>query len=303
MISKQQIESLVNKKNINNPHFVKVLFYFFNCVENLDHRTSLFNVLSDDNNLISDQLLKLKNFKINLLGEIGRYCPLLKDNPCLYEFVELVYGYRAKGIGKGEYLFPFLFQNWKYSSKGDAMVFDSVTGTFLKGEGKNSDGASLKPMLKKNKKTGVKAPNQGTIDRLNASIFANNKPFTKAWVEYCSSLSGDEMFTKTKKYFTTLFPSWDLSSIDNLSTYLSENFQDLDKSSDFYSLMVFDHYKQIEGFDFLFMLDDNMNLVIINDTTDMTLSTLGVRFKPVMARGGDTQAVPDGYVNIFLVKS
>jgi hypothetical protein len=293
IVTKEQVRDLVIKKNINNPHFVDFLSYFFGHYDNSDARVDLFNILNDDNNLISLTEKLNINSRSSLISEIENHCELLSNNICLSEFIRYIYGYRAKGIGKGEYLFPFLFKNWKYSSDGDAMVEDQ--SSIYKGEVKNSDGASLKPILASD------APNRGIIDILNKSIFDNNVPFSNGWSIFCSKVSNNDLLEKFKEYFRNLFPVWDSVVIEDLSLFLVENYTDVDKCDDYYSRIVFKQYKMYENQSFLIMLDDNLNLVIISDPMDSNLQSLGVGFQTKMRRGSDTQAVPDGYVNIRLM--
>lgn len=295
MISKQQIKDLVSKKNINNDHFVQFLSYFFGYYENSDDRIELFNILNDDSNLVDLTKSIGINSRSSLLVDISQNCPSLYNNICLNEFIYYVYGYRAKGIGKGEYLFPFLYKNWKYSSDGDAMVSDDITNSIHKGEVKNSDGASLKPILASD------APDRGTIDKLNKSIFGGNIPFKPEWSKFCSTLSGIDLSNKFAEYFDQLFPVWSKEVKEDLCIFLVQNHLDTQKCDDYYSRTVFGQYKMYENQSFLIMLDDKFNVVIISDPKDPNLASLGVKFTTKMKRGRDTQAVPDGYVNIQLV--
>jgi hypothetical protein len=145
------------------------------------------------------------------------------------------------------------------------------------------------------------APDRGTIDKLNKSIFGGNIPFKPEWSKFCSTLSGTDLSNKFTEYFDQLFPVWSKEVKEDLCIFLVHNHLDTQKCDDYYSRTVFGQYKMYENQSFLIMLDDKFNVVIISDPKDPNLASLGVKFTTKMKRGRDTQAVPDGYVNIQLV--
>ena len=58
-------------------------------------------------------------------------------------------------------------------------------------------------------------------------------------------------------------------------------------------------YQKIDKWDTIIMIDSERKIIVgINDVNN--IESLGLKFTPKLARGGDTQAIADGYVNMSI---
>ena len=89
-----------------------------------------------------------------------------------------------------------------------------------------------------------------------------------------------------------------------MARQLLENIEDLDAYNTILGKNVMKWYRNIDGWTSIVIIDpDTLDIVNVADVEKInTEGEVQLSFRPVMSRGSDTQAVPDGYVNVGIVK-
>lgn len=242
----------------------------------------MLDLLEDSNNLVDPHILD-KNISTNLLDLIPQ---VLLTNVTFKSILAVLLKNKGKGIGVGELLLPLIINDWRFSTEGDGWCLGG------RREIKNN-GASLKPVA-----TGT--TEKGIIDRLNHTWFNGLRPGGKKEHEnhaaYIKTLNENARIKTYASYFGELYPG---RKVATLSEEIAANFADADAFNQILGRHVLDWYQQTDGWQSLIIIDpDTFDLVNIADVSK--IDDLPIRFRAVMARGRDTQAVPDGYVNISL---
>lgn len=250
--------------------------------------SEMFELLTDDNNL-NDGTKFDTNFSGNLQELIVE--PLLK-NKTFSSILSVLLNNKAKGVGVGELILPLLIKGWRFSNESDGLL----NGT--KREIKNN-GASLKPVA-----TGV--TEKGIIDHLNKKYFNGVRPGQKKThaihAKYISSLEESKQIEVYQKYFEELYPG---QEITELAKDLLANIQSVDEYNSILGKTILGWYQKVDGWNSIVIIDpDTMDIVNVSDVNSInTEGGIKLSFRSVMARGNDTQAVPDGYVNVSMTKN
>lgn len=283
-----RIENLLDNRGLeSNLHiavgkfrkfFIAFYLYHFNEYES----EFILKVLEDDDELIKNDLL-FENFRGSLFDYL--LPNKLKDNIKFKEFIKNLLDFTNKGIGIGEMVLPLVIHDYEFSAKYDGKFRGGSYRVQIK-----QNGASLKPIT-----TGL--TDKGLVDRLNKEFFNGNPPgyttFTKFKNHYNNIRDAQDQYYN---YFTKLYPNTDTQTLvqDLVKVYHHpESFNNV------HGKWVLSRYKDIEGWNNLMMIDnDKHNVVNICDIND--IESLNIRFSPKFYRGKDTQALPDGYVNIFM---
>ena len=102
-------------------------------------------------------------------------------------------------------------------------------------------------------------------------------------------------------YYSRLYPGNDTKP---MVRQLLENIEDLDAYNTILGKNVMKWYRNIDGWTSIVIIDpDTLDIVNVADVEKInTEGDVQLSFRPVMSRGSDTQAVPDGYVNVGIVK-
>lgn len=193
-----------------------------------------------------------------------------------------ILNHNGKGVGKGEYFLLLFVKGYKIKTGNSD---GTINGLFI--QVKDALGGSMKPCLDSSRRV---------IDNLNQTYFNESVPFTNDWYNNISTISN--LKNTLIDYFSKLHESWDVSN--DISTMVDELIStngDFEKMKTIYGIKVGQKYKEVDKFDCLTLISSE-KIVIIKDFNKVPLNE--VAFVPVMKRGGDTQALADGYVNIKL---
>ena len=149
------------------------------------------------------------------------------------------------------------------------------------------DGASLKPI-----KTGV--TDKGLVDKLNDKYFEGHAPGyvdTKKFSEHVKTVEKPEVYFD---YFSELYPGCDITQ---LVGDVKKNYKDPVKFNTAVGKFALKQYKEVDKWDnIMYIKDKTMEIVNIADPSN--IDSLNLKFTPKFKRGGDTQAIADGYVNV-----
>jgi len=245
----------------------------------------MLDFLEDDANLNPGDC-----FNVNFAGNLkDLVAPLLMANNTFAHLLNVLVNNKAKGVGVGELILPLLIAHWRYNNESDGL---------FRGEKKEikNDGASLKPVA-----TG--ATEKGLIDQLNEEYFQGLKPGLKkahgSHVNYVKGLDKKQQREVYANYYAKLYPGNDTK---RMAQQLLENIENLEAYNNILGKHVMKWYRAIDGWTSIVIIDpDTFDIVNVADI-DMvnTEDDVKLSFRPVMSRGKDTQAVPDGYVNVSI---
>lgn len=245
----------------------------------------LLDTLTDDENLSPAKELE-QNFTGNINDILS---DKVKNNKSLQKSMPRLLAFSAKGVGNGELILPLLIKGWTKTKSSDG----NLNGMHV--EIKKFSGGSMKP----NKKGSA---NNGHIDTLNKNLFGGNPPMQtkKAHQEHIRTL--DKIQDKKETYLKYLSQILDKekNEVEPLAQELLENIADFKKCRRIYGTHVLKAYKEIDGFDIIMLIDPETGDIV--SITDFENIPQCVEFTPKMTRNDDTQAVPDGYVNIKVKK-
>jgi hypothetical protein len=159
------------------------------------------------------------------------------------------------------------------------------------------DGASLKPHNEVTEK--------GLIDSLNKKYFGGAKPGLAkvhgVHVKYIKSLKEHEQINAYTSYYSELYPGKDVTK---LSKTLLENIESLTDYNTILGKAVMKWYQETDNWSSIVIINpDTLDMVNVSEVNSVnTDGGVQLTFRPVMSRGKDTQAVPDGYVNVSIAK-
>jgi hypothetical protein len=250
--------------------------------------SEMLDLLEDDNNLNPGDCFNV-NFSSNLKDLVVE--KLIK-NTTFAELLNVLVNNKAKGVGVGELILPLLIAHWRFSNESDGLYRNE------KKEIKNN-GASLKPVE-------TSATEKGLIDQLNTKYFNGIKPGLKKLhsdhARYIKSLPKEKQLKVYQNYFSELYPGNDTNPV---AKQLLENIDDLDAYNTILGKSVMRWYQSVDGWTSIIIIDpDTFEMVNIADIDSVnTENDVQLTFRPVMSRGSDTQAVPDGYVNVSITRT
>jgi hypothetical protein len=239
---------------------------------------AMIDILLDDTKLIGGD-----KFNTNFILRFEDLYPeALKNNKTWQRLMPTLVEFKGKGLGVGELYLALVIQGWSFErtdGKGDGNVAGGIR------ELKNN-GASLKPLAEAIR----------VQDQLNKTVFKGHRagPITKfedhkAWINTKSNPV--EVY---KDYFSKLYPG---RKIDIMCEALSN----AENGKEFYKVIgleVLKWYKEVDGWNSLIIIDqDKMTIGNIADVNNLTIFK-NIKFDWKSERGGDTQAITDGYVNI-----
>jgi|TARA_R100000027_G_scaffold28010_2_gene20272 hypothetical protein len=257
-------------------HDFKVNLCYFDTLTDGDAEITL-SLLEDESILTSTDILGT-NFRKSLWDLVPE--KLKKDIifPLLFQ---VLLSNNGKGIGKGELILPLIFSDYQFSVDNDGRY--SVT---KKSELKD-DGASLKVI-----KTGV--TDKGLVDKLNQKYFEGNAPGyvdAKLFAKHVESVQKPEVYFD---YFSELYPGCDVTQ---LVEDVKKDYKDPIKFNTAVGKFALKRYKEVDKWDnIMYIKDKTMEVVNISDPSN--IDSLNLKFTPKFKRGGDTQAIADGYVNV-----
>ena len=263
-------------------------FVAYGWLYNCKYKTgeAMFDLLENDDNLNNGDCFNV-NFSGNLKDLIVSE---LLDNTTFVPLLNTLVNNKAKGVGVGELILPLLIAEWKYSNESDGL---------FRGERKElkKNGASLKPSK-------AKDTAKGLIDQLNATYFGGFKPgglrSHKKHEAYMRQYSLQEQAQKYADYFSKLYPNNDTKK---LVKQLIKNINDVQAWQTELGKHVMHYYRNLDKWTSLVIIDpETLDMVNVADIDSINTSdNIRLKFTPKMSRGGDSQAVPDGYVNVNMV--
>jgi hypothetical protein len=244
----------------------------------------MLDILLDDANLIGGELF---NTNFNLPFD-KLYPEALKTNKAWQHLMPALVEFKGKGLGVGELYLALVIQDWTFErtdGKGDGKVAGGIR------ELKNN-GASLKPL------TAAMAPPKKFQDHLNATVFEGHRagPVTKfedhlTWIK--SKSNAEEIYLN---YFTQLYPGRDVTSMCKALAVAKDG-------KEFNMIIgktVLKWYKEVDKWSSLIIIDQKKMIICnIADVEDLSMFK-NIKFEWKSEREGDTQAIPDGYVNITI---
>jgi hypothetical protein len=212
----------------------------------------------------------------------------LAANKTFAAIIRVLIGNKSKGVGIGELLLPLIVNGWtRGKNEGDGFVSGG------KREVKNADGASIKPI-----ESGI--TNKGLVDTLNKKYMFGLVPGKKKHAQLISKLGKNvtEVFTN---YFKELWPTFDTT---DMIKEMSKNWSD----ADFFDTTVGQHmlaqYQKIDIWKSIVVVSGKRDLEIVNIPNPLNAEILEhISFSTRFSRMKDTQAVPDGYTVLKLIKN
>ena len=258
-------------------HDFKVNLCYFDAITDGDAETTL-SLLEDESNLTSTDILST-NFRMSLWDLVPEK---LKNDVIFSRLFQVLLGNKGKGIGKGELILPLIFSGYQFSVDNDGRYNDGNNKSELK-----DDGASLKVI-----KTGV--TDKGLVDKLNDKYFKGHAPGykdAKKFSEHVKSVEKPEVYFD---YFSELYPDCDITQ---LVEDVKKNYKDSKKFNTAVGKFALKQYKKVDKWDnIMYIKEETMQIVNIANPSD--IDGLNLKFTPKFKRGGDTQAIADGYVNV-----
>lgn len=239
---------------------------------------AMIDILLDDSKLIGGELFN-SNF---ILRFEDLYPEALKTNKAWQRLMPTLVEFKGKGLGVGELYLALVIQGWTFErtdGKGDGKVAGGIR------ELKNN-GASLKPLAEAIR----------VQDDLNKTIFEGYRagPITKfeehqTWIKTKSNPTAIY-----KKYFSKLYPGRDINA---MCTALASA-EDGKEFNKIIGKEVLKWYKEVDKWNSLIIIDQEKMLIgNIADVNNLDMFK-NIKFEWKSERGGDTQAITDGYVNI-----
>lgn len=250
------------------------------------------SLLEDDSNLTDSSILNT-NFRCKLSDLISDQ---LKSDGIFPELFRVLLDNNGKGVGAGELALPLILSNYRFSNTSDG-VFDGNKKVEIK-----KGGASLKPV-----KTGL--TEKGLVDELNEKYWKGTSPGKsgKLFKQHLAKITDPNTYAK---YFNELYIGCDTKSLINEVT--NGAYLDPVKFNTAVGKFALREYQKVDGWNNIIYIDagdseakpttkagkraldpEVVNIANVND-----IDNLDLKFKPVMKRGKDTQAIADGYVNV-----
>jgi len=287
---KSLAESLITSRGIKSHKaaerfkmdFIAYLFYFSN--GNTEDIKDVLALLSDSRNLTCNSIFNT-NFRLKIEDIISSN---LKSNKIFMNLFSILIENKGKGVGEGELILPLIIKDYKFSNTSDGIF--NIGKKSYNVEIKKS-GASLKTV-----KTGLTS--KGLVDDLNNKYFKGTIPGMVAkskFKKHLSSISSPDVY---RLYFQELYVGCDKENIDKLCHEIINNnaYKDPLMFNNALGKFALNEYKRIDNWNNILFIDvEKSDVVNICDTSN--IESLGIKFKPIMKRGKDTQAIPDGYVN------
>lgn len=236
-------------------------------------------LLENDENLLSNRIL-YTNFRADIADLIST--PLREDPIFPHLFKKLVDN-KGKGVGVGELALPLIIAGYSFSNDSDG-IMDNGDKVEIK-----KNGASLKPV-----KTGL--TDKGLVDTLNKKYWNGTVPGMKSAKKFEAHLTEVKDPTQYAAYFAELYVGCDVTE---LATEVMEGYRTAQRFNNAVGKFALKNYKRVDGWNNILYIDDE-KMTVVNIADVENIDGLGLKFSPKLARGKDTQAIADGYVNVTI---
>jgi len=238
------------------------------------------SLLEDRDNLTPIEVLS-ENFRKPLRELIS---DKLNADPIFPHLFERIIYMVDRSIGVGEVALPFILADYSFS--------------YTKGDGKHTLGTSeLKKDNSSLKCIESNKTNKGLVDKLNLKYFEGNAPGMlnkKKFQAHVESVSKKSVYLTYLHYFTELYPGVE---VEQLAEDVAANYDNCEKVNNVFGRFALRRYKAIdEWYNLFYLIPDTMEVVNISDPDN--IDGLGLIFHPKYKRGGCTQALADGYVDV-----
>ena len=281
----QRADALLSKRGITGhtaavrfvQDFKAYLVYFD--ATGVGSASDTLTLLEDDANLTDSKILN-KNFRMSLTDLIS---DKLNKDPIFPRLFKVLLGNKGKGVGQGELVLPLVLSNYRFSNESDG-VFGDGKKVELK-----DDGASLKPVP-----TGL--TEKGLVDVLNKKYWNGTVPGMRDKKKFAAHLKSVTNPSKYADYLKELYVGCDTKS---LAEELMECYTNSELFNTALGKFALREYKKVDGWNNIMFIDAETQQVVNIANVDK-IDNLGLKFRPVMRRGKDTQAIADGYVNVSI---
>tara|TARA_B100000287_G_scaffold429875_1_gene484019 strand:- start:9 stop:920 length:912 start_codon:yes stop_codon:yes gene_type:complete len=283
----EEVDGLLEARNLHpKNHKVDIIETFYTTFlkdgywEHLDYGDGfdMINILKNENNLPT---IPNGNVRTNIYDIV----PALKNNQTFRAIARRLTNVKMKGVGVGEILLHLLYKNSNFSFAHDF----EVDGKY--GELKKFEGGCLKSTVVAN----FRATDNASDKYLGGRDFFNkNKKSLQDNLQYLSENNVD-----VKGYFNEVYPMLN-GQIDKWVDMFNANVNDPKKLNYLIGKEIYKLYQDIDKFDFFVLVKPtkNLDVIIINDIEDENFVLDNVSFRVMGRRGGDTNAVGDGYAKI-----
>ena len=215
----------------------------------------------------------------NSVTRASKLVPALEKNATWNSMTLSLVRTTMKGVGPGEMFFTFVHPK---------AVFDSAKDLVIDGkelECKKFTGGCIKG----------NADSQFRIaDNLCKKYDLRDKPRQKAQAYYMNISKLSESYRS--QYWKELYPNMSEVNIEKLTNIGATTA----KPSQVHGTIVMSEYRKIDNFDSLLLVgeENNPKIIHLTDFEDSDFIQDNIKFLPKFWRGGDTNAVGDGYVVI-----
>jgi len=281
------VDQLFTDKGIhpNNDKKSKIIRMFYNTfLKEGWYQHSIFGDGLQMMEILADQYEFAPSLDSNWRCNATDVIPELRDNQTWNNMLQALVSVTMKGVGVGEMFLTLAHPNAKYDGAKDLVIDNKEI------ECKKTQGGCLK---------GNEKSNHRVIDRLRNELDLPHERGQKLEDVYQRLAK----FPKTtQEYFwKTLYP--DFTDVDILTLMsLDEN---IEQARFKHGLTVLKAYRDIDNFDALLLVSDeeDPDITFITDFKDEAFLKENIKFDPKLRRGGDTNAVGDGYVVIKTQKA
>lgn len=277
---RQRVFSLCRTKGIKCKQLPQditayMVMFAVECGADPEHTLSL---MEDDNNLTSISIIDT-NFRKPINDLIS---PVLRDDPIFLKLIDKIINTTTRSIGVGEYALTFILANYKFTH-------DNGDGTHPKGKTEvKKDNSSLKVI----ESTATK---KGLVDELNNKYFKGTKPGARKVKDFQAHLKTiHDAQNQYFGYFTELYPGVDVTQ---LSKDVSGCYKKPEEFINVIGKFALKRYKEVDGWYNIIYINPKTKEVINVVDVD-SIDNLGLKFSPKFKRGGSTQAVADGHVDV-----
>jgi len=250
------------------------------------------------------QTLDATKLKTNTSGEILDLVPQkLKNNETFDQtYKRMITGdsFRGKGIGPGEFFLALFGKNGDIiDGKGDVVL----DGFYV--EVKGSGGGSIKPGTENRHRVADQLRAEMAkllkvdLDRSNKLHVHNTK---SNFVTAMKKKSVKERTTILQDYLKKMYPVWKSNEIDAVAKDIANNIGTKDALK-VIGQTILKKYQDKDKFDsIMFISSDGSKFSNVSDPTASSMLNVVEPKPPLFNRDGDTQALPDGYINIVIKK-
>jgi len=240
------------------------------------------SLMEDDANLTDISIID-NNFRKSINDLIS---PNLKNDLIFPHLIEVITNITTRSIGVGEYALTFILKDYKFI-RGDKEIRGD--GSHPKGETEvKKDNSSLKVVESD-------ATKKGFVDDLNTKYFNGTKPGARDEKDFQAHLENvTDAYQQYFGYFSELYPGVDVTQ---LSKDVANCYTEKEEFINVIGKFALKRYKEVDGWYNIFYINPKKKEVINIVDVD-NIDGLGLKFTPKFKRGGSTQAVADGHVDV-----